>query len=443
MVFVLCVVLGITAVQVARHLSGISTDTKLSYRPSVDLRPGPIELGSSSNRVVLRMFTPLLGWALGPPGKGPGIVHDAVLQTMDGGAHWRNLTPPGFTGDTDRAEYFLDMNHAWVAVAPALASASRGPTTVTVFRTSNGARSWQRATFPVSSGSPAQLDFVDPEHGWLVIQALTPEGIPGVAAYRTLDGGIHWQAVSLPEAITVGGLNFGRLPVPDMIHARCELIPFTAVSFVDPLTGWGAGLCDGGPPRVYIQMTRDGAVSWHEMALPDFPESVQCPCVTSATLPAFTSRNDGTFVVGVQTYVTTCLPQPRGGIGCQSESRPTASILYRTHDGGLTWTARPLPALSPAGDDVYFLDGSNGLFAGARYSSDPALNNVAGMAFESMYVTHDGGATWAVLPVRGPFQGGSLQFVNPSAGWALKFGRLLRTADAGRTWTMLVPVVSS
>jgi hypothetical protein len=79
--FVLCLAVWITA----RHLSGVSTDSKLSYQPSVELRPGPIELGSSSNRVVVRMFTPLLGWALGPPGKGPGVVHDAVLQTADGG----------------------------------------------------------------------------------------------------------------------------------------------------------------------------------------------------------------------------------------------------------------------------------------------------------------------------------------------------------------------
>jgi hypothetical protein len=42
------------------------------------------------------MFTPLDGWAVGPPGKGPRIVHDAVLKTTDGGVHWLNLTPPGF-----------------------------------------------------------------------------------------------------------------------------------------------------------------------------------------------------------------------------------------------------------------------------------------------------------------------------------------------------------
>jgi hypothetical protein len=102
-----------------------------------------------------------------------------------------------------------------------------------------------------------------------------------------------------------------------------------------------------------------------------------------------------------------------------------------------------LPALSASGKDVIFDDSRNGLFAGSRYSSDPTLNAVDGMAFESLYVTHDGGATWTILPVKGPFQGGSLQFVNLSTGWALKLGRLLRTSDGGHTWTSLVPWVSS
>lgn len=434
--------LGLGALRAVQLLSG-TTNIQLSYRPSVDVRPGPIELGSSSNNVALRMFTPLNGWAVGPPGKGPGIVHDAVLKTTDGGAHWQNLTPPGFQGDTDRAEYFLDIDHAWVAVSPALASSLGGPASVTVFRTADGARSWQRAIFSGPSGSPAQMTFVDAEHGWLVMQAMTPEGIAGAVAYRTLDGGSHWEAAALPDPLAVGGLNLAMLPVPDMIHTRCELIPFRAVSFVDPLTGWGAGLCDGGPPRVYLQTTRDGGLSWSQSTLPPFPVSVQCPCLTSATLPQFASRQVGAFIVGVQTYATTCLPQPNGGIGCQSQARPATSILYRTYDGGSTWTALPLPALSASGKDVIFYDSRNGLFAGSRYSSDPALNGVDGMAFESLYVTHDGGATWTTLPVKGPFQGGSLQFVNLSTGWALKLGRLLRTSDGGHTWTTLVPRVSS
>jgi len=427
--------LGLAVLRLGQ-LPSKTTTSQLSYRPSVELTPGQIELGSSSNNIAIRMFTPLLGWAVGPPGKGPGVIHDAVLKTTDGGVHWQNRTPPGFQGDSDRAEYFLDADHAWVAVAPALASSSASPTSVAVFRTSDGARSWTRATFQVPSGSPAQMTFVDTQHGWLVMQALTPEGIPGAVAYRTIDGGSHWEVAALPDPLTVGGINLAALPLPDLIHARCELIPFSAVSFVDPLTGWSAGLCDGGPPRVYLQVTHDAGLAWREVTLPPFPASVQCPCLTSATLPQFTSRQVGSFVVSVQTFATICLPQPTGGIGCQGQARPATSVLYRTDDGGLAWIARPLPALS-SGNDVIFYASRDGLFAGNRSGPGPD-----GLAYEGTYVTHDGGATWTILPVKGPFQGGSLEFVNPSTAWALKLGRLLTTSDGGRTWIRLVPMVS-
>src|ERR1700731_1731627 len=78
----------------------------LSYTPGVPVPAGPIEFGSAYTGTPFKMVTPFRGWAVGPPGKDRDLAHDAVLITEDGGAHWRNVTPPGFSGWTDRTMYF-------------------------------------------------------------------------------------------------------------------------------------------------------------------------------------------------------------------------------------------------------------------------------------------------------------------------------------------------
>jgi photosystem II stability/assembly factor-like uncharacterized protein len=181
----------------------------------------------------------------------------------------------------------------------------------------------------------------------------------------------------------------------------------------------------------------DGGRSWHEANLPAVPTMTKCPCVTSATLPVFTTLQAGTVVVMLDQIVTICLPQLTGGFGCQTESKAVASFLYATHDGGSTWAAHELPARS-TGADVSFTDGRNGFFAGSIYP----LTTRDGIDFDRFFVTHDGGVTWTVVSTSGPIRGGSLQFVNASAGWALRLGQLVRSTDGGRTWTTLRPTLT-
>lgn len=434
-ILVLAVAVGVLASWLWLRRSPINA-SGLSYTPSVQISPGPILIGSSSNDMALRMLSPSQGWAVGPPGKGPGVIHDAVLLTDDGGDHWTNVTPPDYPLDAERSEYFLDINHAWVAVSPPLWRSLGGPVTMTVFRTSDRGRSWQHSTFQVASGSPAQLVFVDGQHGWLVTQVQNPDGTAGSAAYRTMDGGREWQAATFPKPVVIGGQNLSPFG-PDMQHTSCESDAFAAFSFVNSRTGWSAGRCYGGPQRLYLQVTMDGGESWHDVNLPSVPTTTVCPCVTYGTLPVFTSRQDGTFVVGLQQIVTICQLQATGGFGCQSEEKAVASYIYATHDGGSTWVARDLPALSTGGD-ISFINGRSGFFAGSTYP--PTTRG--GINFDRFFITHDGGATWEVLPIGGPLRGGSLQFVNSSTGWALRLGQLVRSTDGGRTWTTVVPLLS-
>jgi photosystem II stability/assembly factor-like uncharacterized protein len=416
----------------------------LSYTPGLRLPPGPIDIGSTFTGPAIKMLTPFRGWAIGPPGKDRNQVHDAVLVTADGGAHWRNVTPPGFAGWTDRTMYFLDLAHAWVAVTQhVVAHPSSTPATITVFRTSDGAQSWQSATFQLADGSPSQLDFVDLDHGWMVLQIDN-----GVAIYRTHDGGVHWEQASVSHYTQPNGTASGVLPMsnafgPDRANQlSCQLDPFNAISFRDASTGWAAGSCIGPGATAYFYVTHDAGSTWQSQPLPSGPATPECPCFIRSTGPAFTSSRDATVTVAFDAYKTSCQPQ-NGGTACGSTSIPGTGVVYATHDGGATWAAHVLPGVA-SGAEPTFIDARTGWYAASIPKSAPSFPGET--TFDNLYMTTDGGASWRSVGLASGFSGGEMDFVTSNVGWALSSlvdfkPSLLMTTDGGRTWIELHPAV--
>ena len=118
---------------------------------------------------------------------------------------------------------------------------------------------------------------------------------------------------------------------------------------------------------------------------------------------------------------------------CQA---PTKNLrLFRTQDGGATWTGLPSPDFAANG--VFFLDGRHGWV-----DSGSPLN---GLGNDTLYATTDGGQTWALvgaLPQAAPmgwvYGVGNyhVTFSSPLRGWYLGNGTLFTTADGGHTWTL-------
>jgi len=111
--------------------------------------------------------------------------------------------------------------------------------------------------------------------------------------------------------------------------------------------------------------------------------------------------------------------------------------LYRTADGGSSWTAVPAPTFPV--DDAFFLDASHGWVM----SGSPQT----GLGSEPLYETSDSGATWTragTLPQQAPMSRVygvgtyrvtfSRQVDGSLRGWDIGTAQLYTTTDGGGSW---------
>jgi photosystem II stability/assembly factor-like uncharacterized protein len=115
---------------------------------------------------------------------------------------------------------------------------------------------------------------------------------------------------------------------------------------------------------------------------------------------------------------------------------PFDGYLFHTTDGGLTWTRSRMPQSTTATwrwggvDQIQFVDRMNGwVLMGGEYRSKGYWWSAS-----RLYRTTDGGATWTRLWTR-KTQIEEFQFVNASRGWFVIGRTVYRTTDGGATLT--------
>lgn len=144
-------------------------------------------------------------------------------------------------------------------------------------------------------------------------------------------------------------------PAPPAIAApRIESPAFLDIQFFNELDGWGI-------TETYLVRTNDGGITWYNVTPADVEE-------VGSTVETFILDNDHAWV-----------QKP------DFNNFPNNGLLYRTRDGGLTWTISSTPFSS---GDLSFLDSENGWMLAD-------LGVGAGSNAVAVFQTADGGQTWA------------------------------------------------
>ncbi len=370
----------------------------------------------------LHMINATVGWAVSWDLAGTGNSYH-ILRTTDAGVHWKvvlQCTSTQGAGKGFIVGCVTDFHSASVAtvLAPEFDSATQESQS-RIFHTSDGGQTWQSSVVKARYIETPAV-FVDALHGWFLATDHFPGYDPGsayigkeIALYRTVDGGKTWQRIASGPATS-------QLPgTSDDAYGIVPLTAATRMQFVTATTGWLAGSSFHSDQSEFswLYVTHDAGTIWHQVDISFPPQSLLL------WSPRFFTQQDGLLPA------LTSGPAPQNAPG---------TILYVTHDGGLTWTGTAVPFDVTNGE---FLD-MNNAWASAVNENDKAF-----------YTTSDGWQHWTKGHMTVTFKNISgFSFVTPGIGWALADNRtrffpasggglrkgdiiaLLKTTDGGQTW---------
>jgi photosystem II stability/assembly factor-like uncharacterized protein len=321
------------------------------------------------------------GWVL------CGTRYDAkkLFRTSNGGNTWNYLPLPRDVGL--RALWLDSANKGWVWGGSA------------IFHTSNGGDNWEEQSTVATERNLNSVHFADRDNGWAVGDSGTIVNTSNNGTSWTLQqSGIRNRLSSAyctnrSNAYAVG--DSGKVLRTTNSGARWDVqavltsSPLYAIRFVGQDTGWIAGA--GG--RIF--RTTNRGTQW---------VSQTSPVTIDLKAVFFRNRFDG-WVAG-------------------------GNVILQTNNGGLNWAHQ---GVLPYGniESIQFVDAMYGwAYTGPSFAS-------------SLYKTTDGGNTWTQVQGSWSTSPGPCYFADRNKGWALGIGRsagcppgvkVLCTTNGGSTW---------
>ena len=211
-------------------------------------------------------------------------------------------------------------------------------------------------------GGLKTVDFVDSLHGWTCFGSSN--------MYRTTDGGSTWIESDSQNPMAVYSLSFS-----------------------DVINGWAVG---SQASLGKIIRTKDGGRTWTEQLANENRSYVSTKAQTKDRI---------TVAGSTQNY------------------SPDTGKIVRTNNGGTTWSEETIiDSGNVVGfNKVYFLDSLHGWISGGIVNIGPAI-----------WRTIDGGNTWTMFPTPQGFYG--LSFIDTLNGWGAYSDYMFHTTDGGATW---------
>jgi len=379
-----------TAPYIVRVDSGGTVPPTLTPTNTPITMPGTIV--SSPVIRKLFMFDAFNGWA---------ISSFYVLRTMDGGVTWYNVTMPGvqFVGNA----FFQNSTRGWVfGPSPDMQGGNVG----VLFRTTDGGRTWTQYNTPFNGG---YIQFINDANGFVL--SGQPAGMHKhpVSLYQTSDGGATWTlkytndpfvpgaGTSLPFGGNKNGMAFrdtlrgwisGETPATGFVYLYKTTdsgVNWTAQSLPLPSGYSNAPMSassptffnandgvlpvwmslDVGKRDLYIYVTHDGGATWTRSTSfarqgwnADFVSVnygftwnaggyLQVTHNAGGSWSQVTSNvNFGENIPSLDFVSTTT------GWAILNDFNTGTTTLYRTTDGGYTWTLlspnqQPVPTATP------------------------------------------------------------------------------------------------
>lgn len=263
-----------------------------------------------------------------------------------------------------RSVHFVSVDVGWVAGGK---NAMAGGV---IYHTQDGGATWELQSGDPESNDRAiqDLHFVDATHGFAV------QGTPGTThqLLSTSDGKSWMPSGTVPE------------------HRY-------AMWFTNPTTGYVAD------PNRQVLRTVDAGKKWQ----PVFT------CKIKAEIGGLTREAD-CYVYGIH------FPTPMVGYAIGGPlPEDSGNVLAKTEDGGVTWNAWVvLPGVSAHESSLRFLDPSNGVLRGKD---------------GKMFRTADGGKTWTAVTGQAELKS-DLSFADGETGWAIHYRKMTYTSNGGKSW---------
>jgi photosystem II stability/assembly factor-like uncharacterized protein len=214
----------------------IPTDTEVPTEDPVIITEAPTEevpteepaatlpIYTEGQLFDIEMFTPTEGWAITRYG-------NRLLITQDGGETWLDATPPEFVpppaGSTELnlRPTFLNASTVWFT--------DNLSGTANLYKTEDGGITWEIIPLPFDN---ARYELLDSETGFAIVSLGAGAGSHYLAIHRTDDGGATWTEVfshepgeskSLREGGSKSGFTFldvnhgwvgGAIPMEDYVY---------------------------------------------------------------------------------------------------------------------------------------------------------------------------------------------------------------------------------